>query len=374
MADKQDSKKLTVAEMVSTLRKSARLKHAASNRSFGAGTPEPQFTFLAGAGLSIGAGMLSTPEMVSAMRIHEQSPDLQLDDVFDRARKLGDKQLPGDYYELMGDVLGDASGRQAFVTSAVQWAAKQQDPLSEEARLLATLLTAGAGRKAPLWGRCGDILVEEDNRLFGSFARHVFTTNFDEVLPTAFYRRNWPVEVFDRPGKYTIHGNTDYPAIVYLHGRHLHYDLRNIPPELQQGAQRATRQEGDLFTQFRQMLESTGLIIVGYSGDIEDRVIETILQAAIDGGLARHNIYWALYRDESSISHEARQLVGGCPNAYYLVSDDEQPLSAKRLLRQLFEALGANPDSSLVDWWQHEKRIAELARSDYSQSTKGILE
>jgi hypothetical protein len=89
MAGKPDSIRLTVAELVDKLRRSARTKRAGSNRSTPGQTPELQFSFLVGAGFSLGAGMLSTPELVSAMQIHDQHPDLPLDEVFDQARKLG---------------------------------------------------------------------------------------------------------------------------------------------------------------------------------------------------------------------------------------------------------------------------------------------
>ena len=71
-------------------------------------------------------------------------------------------------------------------------------------------------------------------------------------------------------------------------------------------------------------------------------------------------LYWAIYDKEKEICHEAQELIERCSYAQYLVSPDDQPLTAQRLMRDLYEALGASPDSTIVDWWRYESSISEL--------------
>ena len=240
MAKIDSAKCMTVAQMADKVRHSMATQAAAGSGAH-VRRPEIMFSFLVGAGFSHGSGMFSTKELVSAMVMHEQEPARPFKEIFSQVKVAGFTHLPGDYYELMERVLVDKRARQKFITAAVQWAAAHKDPLCNEGRLLATLLTAGAGGMFPLWGRNSDPLLKQDRELFECFSRNVFTSNFDEVLPTTSYRRCWPVEIFDRPSRHTVHGNTDYPGIIYLHGRHLHYGLLNTPDERGRGSKREHR-------------------------------------------------------------------------------------------------------------------------------------
>ena len=367
MADKPDSKRRTVKQLVEALRNSMQTSQAAKGKD--AEPPRgPYFTFLVGAGFSLSAGVPTTGHLTAAMeRLREERAKpvkarLALREILEST--AGNQ--PGtdaDYYQLMNDVLGDAAGRQAFITAAVQWASGKQAQVNQEAILLASLLTYGAGREAPLKKREGKELLAEEAQLLRGFIQHVFTTNFDEVLPTAFYWRNWPVEVIDHPGAYTIHGSLDYPAVVYLHGRHLHYDIRNTRSELAARGSVPEQSDSDLFSQFRQLLARTGLIVAGYSGAEEDLVIQAIRRATQDRASLPHNLYWVLYKDENSISSAARELVRSCERAYFLVGDGEQLLDARLLLTQLYAELGADATSCFGDWAQAVHESSDLVSS-----------
>jgi hypothetical protein len=64
-----------------------------------------------------------------------------------------------------------------------------------EAILLANLLMAGTGRTVALHPR-----RQGRQWMSRAFARHVFTTNFDEVLPNTFHLGNQPIEIIDTSG------------------------------------------------------------------------------------------------------------------------------------------------------------------------------
>src|SRR6185436_20170539 len=107
-----------------------------------------------------------------------------------------------------------------------------------------------------------------------------------------------------------LHGEPHYPRVGYLHGCHLHYSLRNTPSEI--ARPEADRTGGvdlpGLFLRFRDVLRSTGLIVLGYSG-WDDRAVRAIGDALADGESLPFGLYWGARYGESSLSHTALSLL-----------------------------------------------------------------
>jgi tetratricopeptide (TPR) repeat protein len=311
MISAMDIRKVNAVDLVKRIRGNARQER---NRS-----PRAMYTLLVGAGVSLGAGMPSTAMLVDAMKarrnaladgatVPEWSALLN-----DAATGTSDGSTPpgatAEYQMLFGDdeLFPSPSHRQVFISEAILWAAGRQAPLSHASLLIASILLAGSGRSHPT-PTPTDTATED---LSPWLAHTVYTTNFDEVLPQTFRYCGEPVIVVDHPGAHgRLHGDTRYPRIAYLHGCHLHYSLRNTAAEL---ARPDTDRSGGidlagLFLRFRDVLRSTGLIVLGYSG-WNDRAVRAIRDALADEESLPYGLYWGARFGDRSLSDTALQLL-----------------------------------------------------------------
>ena len=193
------------------------------------------------------------------------------------------------------------------------------------------------------------------------------------MLPTSFYWRNWPVSIIDSSGASSLTLSLEYPRIVYLHGRHLNYNLRTIYGELNAEQSVDDIEPRGLFAHFRSTLASTGLIVIGYSGAVKDQVIKTIRNASRDANSIPFGLYWALYNNEYDVSDEVHQLIKERTGAYYLVSDSIEPLDAQTLMRSIFEELDADHENCGYDWIESLNTNSKLVRRELDTPETQLL-
>ena len=192
------------------------------------------FTFLVGAGFSATAGLSSVTHLIASLEKYKQDRTAPLAKVFDDTveislsdRNMSAPALTEYYFNLMADVLPLPQARHDFITAAIQWASARRVQMNVEGILMASLLMGGTGANISLAPH-----KKDRHWMASAFARHVFTTNFDEVMPNTFYFGNQPVEIVDSANSRRVTSAAEYPTVVYLHGRHLHYDIRNTKHEL----------------------------------------------------------------------------------------------------------------------------------------------
>ncbi len=356
-----DDKAVSVVQMVQGIVREGEAVNARSEYPKG-----PLFTFLVGAGFSVTAGMPSTGHLVAALEAFDVGGRRKKwQDVFEET-KATRPQVPvheiGEHYaSLMKEVPGGPSGRQAFVTEAVQWAANRQVQMSMESVLLAATLVAGAGRGESTAADGGDRAW-----LAKAFARQAFTTNFDELLPNTFYLGNQPADVVDGPSPRPI--SDGYPSVVYLHGRHLHYDLRNTPEELSR-ADVTSAGSLDPFGHFREALRKTGLIVIGYAG-AEDRVMECIEEALQDGNSLLPGLWWCAYPKVEAVDPRVQGLVEASPRAHYL-----QPgADARTVMEALTDEVRVGRFAAVSRWHKHAERTHKLLKEWLSAQQVEVLD
>lgn len=309
-------------------------------------------TFLVGAGFSVTAGLPTTAHLVRCLRSFSKRADGTWAAILDETLEQDDG-LPSDvaeYSRLMAEVLSLPVARRDFISACVRWAASRQAPVSEESILLAAMLCGGTYGGVPLTTsiRLG---MDEVAPLATCFARHVFTTNFDEVLPLAFHLTGRPVETVDEGSLRIAQPSTPFPTVVYLHGRHLHYDMRNTATELTEARRHASGGEEPL-AQFRKMLRSTGLVVIGYSGG-EDRVVDTIEDALGDANSLPYGLWWASYPSIDALSARARSIVVSSDRARFL----EPGRDAERIMRALAHETGIQEASVLSGWLEDVGKV-----------------
>jgi tetratricopeptide (TPR) repeat protein len=303
----------------------------------------PLFTFLIGAGFSVTAGVSSVQHLVLSLEKFKKNRGLNWFDIFDQAKEetLSDADIKFDeltehYFALIEDVLPLPQSRHDFITAAIQWASARKVQINIESILLATLLIAGTGGEYPKSKSTG-----KQEWMARSFAKHVFTTNFDEVMPTTFYLGNSPVEIIDRDSAVNL--LAEYPTLVYLHGRHLHFKMRNTKHELKREIEENDR---DLFQQFRDVLRNTGLIVIGYAG-AKDKVSQMIQDAIEDPESLPYGLWWNSYKnEEQSIHADLLQSIKENHRSFIL----EQGKDAEQVMRLLSRGVGIDDGGAIGVW------------------------
>ncbi|MCX5846364.1 MAG: tetratricopeptide repeat protein [Deltaproteobacteria bacterium] len=354
--DKSASVQQMIAKVINTV--DARQAKLGKNAPMPSG---PLFTFLLGAGFSVTAGVPDVRHLVSALEYFRKSPKTTWQEIFDSTSdkpygpvKLTGVELTEYYFRIMAKILPLPQARHDFITAAVQWAASKRMQMNLEGILLSSILIAGTGGNVPLSRSRSD-----RHWLSRCFARHVFTTNFDEVLPTTFYYGNQPVEIIDGSAERGISAAAEYPVIAYLHGRHLHFDIRNTPQELKfksrtkKDKDKTKEVDRDIFIQFRNLLRSTGLIVIGYSGAM-DMVTEYIIDAIDDPNSLPYGLWWVAYKDIGVLHPKAQSLIDNYERAFYL----DPGKDAEQLMRLISQEIGIDEISAIRKWTRQLKKVS----------------
>ena len=303
----------------------------------------PLFTFLIGAGFSVTAGVSSVQHLVLSLEKFKKDRTLNWFDIFDLTKEESFEesevqydQITDHYFALIEEVLPLPQSRHDFITAAIQWASARKVQINIESILLATLLIAGTGGEYPKSRN-----HEKRGWLARSFAKHVFTTNFDEVMPTTFYLGNSPVEIIDRDSAVNL--LAEYPTLVYLHGRHLHFKMRNTKHELKREKEDNDR---DLFEQFRDVLRNTGLIVIGYAG-ATDKVSQMIQDAIEDPESLPYGLWWCSYKEEEKSIH---------PGLLKAIYDNDRSFilekgkDAEQVMRLISKEVGIDASGAIGVW------------------------
>jgi tetratricopeptide (TPR) repeat protein len=339
------SKSVTVDQMLGIIDDSIKARNAKHGKD--AAPPSgPLLTFLVGAGFSATAGLSSVNHLVVSLETFRKNKTLTWFEIFDQTldislneRGLSGPELTDYYFNLMGEVLPLPQSRHDFITAAIQWASERRVQMNIEGILLANLMIAGTGGNTHFHPRRA-----KRHWMAKSLTRHVFTTNFDEVMPNTFYFGNQPVEIIDSVGR-DIHSAAEYPTVVYLHGRHLHFDLRNTRTELHAKKESKKEHEADLFDSFRKLLNHTGLVVIGYAG-AKDKVTQTIIDALEDGNSLPYGLWWSAYRDKKAIFPEVRNVIEKSERAYIL----DPGKDAEQVMRSISKGAGLDEVRAIERW------------------------
>lgn len=319
----------------------------------------PLFTFLLGAGFSVTAGLPSVRHLVAALEYFRKSPKTPWQKIFDFTSEGGaglvsltGVELTEYYFRIMGKALPLPQARHDFITAAIQWAASKRMQMNLEGVLLSSILISGTGGNVPLNRSRSD-----RHWLSRCFSRHVFTTNFDEVLPTTFYYGNQPVEIIDGRAERGISAAAEYPVVAYLHGRHLHFDIRNTPQELKFRRRSKKDQEDEdakeIFIQFRNLMRTTGLIVIGYSGAL-DMVTEYIVEAIDDPNSLPYGLWWAAYKDVDVLHPKVQSVIESYERAFYL----DPGKDAEQLMRLISREVGIDEISAIRKWTRQLRKVS----------------
>ena len=303
----------------------------------------PLFTFLIGSGFSVTAGVSSVQHLVLSLEKFKKDRKKNWFDIFDETKdesieesNVQYDEITNHYFALIEEVLPLPQSRHDFITAAIQWASARKVQINIESILLATLLIAGTGGEYPKSRN-----NEKRGWLARSFAKHVFTTNFDEVMPTTFYLGNSPVEIIDRDSAVNL--IAEYPTLVYLHGRHLHFKMRNTQHELKRELE---DNERDLFQQFRDVLRNTGLIVIGYAG-ASDKVSQMIKDAIEDPESLPYGLWWCSYKSEDqSIHPDLLKSIYDNDRAFIL----EKGKDAEQVMRLISKEVGIDASGAIGVW------------------------
>lgn len=337
----------------------------------------PLFSVLIGSGFSITAGLSTVGHFILSLELFKKDRNQNWNSVFDSAkqlsladRNLSAPQLTDYYFKLIEEVLPLPQARHDFITAAIQWASSRRVQINIESILLASLLISSTGGVMPL-----DKRKSKRHWMSKAFSRHVFTTNFDEVMPTTFYLGNAAVDILDNDNNTSISVAAEYPTIVYLHGRHLHYKIRNTKFELHRIKNKHLEQ--DLFQGFRNVLRSTGLIVIGYAG-AEDKVTQIIQEAVEDPESLPYGLWWSVYQDiDNSIHENVKDFINSNDRCYFL----EKGKDAEQLMRLLVRGVGIN-DGEVIGIWKKRlgvignevNRFIERATYDFHKFNVGVIQ
>ncbi|MEM7244385.1 MAG: tetratricopeptide repeat protein [Acidobacteriota bacterium] len=330
------------------------------------GQPGTLFTFLIGSGCSITAGLPSTTTLVQVMKARNEAEGEppSWGELLDSADKgelqdLENGEAPTLYPELMKDetLFHSPQSRQRFITSVVRWSSSRQPEMNAESLRLAAILKSGTH------GESQDARTSDLGR---HLAHTVFTTNFDEVLPQTFRYCGEPVAVIDDQ---SLHGRIEpyplYPRVVYLHGCHLFYNLRNTESELQRAE--LDRSGGvdltGLFMRFREFLRHSSLIVLGYGG-WQDRAMLAIEDALNDANSLPLGLYWGARDGKGSLSSKVRQLLESHSDRAHLLAPGQD---AAQVLDSLCSEFDVDWLKSISSW---SDRIALVGTSLHKQASR----
>src|SRR5690606_22251811 len=113
-------------------------------------------------------------------------------------------------------------------------------------------------------------------------SRLVFTTNFDNVLETAYaFMTGQNLHAFDLNGSYAAMNalnNEVFPIYAKMHGDFRYFEMKNLPEQL-------VNNDAEIEKCFVQATSRFGLVVAGYSGR------DTNVMAAFEKALQNENAF-----------------------------------------------------------------------------------
>ncbi len=281
-------------------------------------------SILAGSGFSKSAGVPLTREIVPALgRVHlrdeyptsEELTKICLDCIY--GTHVSDVDLwPALDAKFPGrKLLSNEAGRFQELTSQF-WSHPQRCGFFDRLISIAEdLYGAGNLETYYLAHLCG-IRNEVGQRFISS----VLTTNFDNVIPSCFYRLGQPIRILDfEDSLYSLADATSaYTPVLYLHGRTVNYNLvvaetdieaiaagvksAAASPGSSSGSDRIREDElrrANFIYQHLSEAASGALVICGYSG-WEDAIMAALELLLREGGKFAEGLIWCQFSSDRS--------------------------------------------------------------------------
>lgn len=168
----------------------------------------------------------------------------------------------------------------------------------------------------------------------------VFTTNFDDLLLESLTMIGCPSRVFgdlnmvDKPEI-----NPSYPQIVYLHGRHSSYALKNTGEQL-------SHPNLEFEISFREHIGNSSIIVIGYSA-WDDLVTRVLSQWNEKPDLIRGNMYWVPFKSEKNLNTFARQIIESAPTGRAkILVDPANDLDSDMFIYRFCRGLDIDPSAA----------------------------
>lgn len=180
----------------------------------------------------------------------------------------------------------------------------------------------------------------------GKVADQVITTNFDDFLERALqlfdveYRSSDCPETTDR-----THTVFDCCRVYHVHGSYAYYDLCNTDQTIVERKQTLSPKLKDI------IMESGGVLVLGYSAGKDDVVTDAIKQALSSGWKMENGSFWFCFQRQSAarllqnhpkLFGEGRRLSLVAPDEQHSSSPTDGQLPATRVLARIAELTGAN--------------------------------
>lgn len=316
---------------------------------------ESQFVFLVGAGISSSAGIPTAREMVEELRslIYVRDNNLETEEVGEVSPEVIDEWFEEhfpelneepDYGEHLKEYCPSRKDRKRFIEKVIKRAVYYNDAH----RYLALILKQG------------------------SFARTVFTTNFDDLLHRALGDLGEGFQFFDEPSLVNrVSLDENSIQVAHIHGRFQNYSLQNTDDEIEDVSAKIRER-------FREFVEKKGVVVVGYSG-WDDICMEVLREAAQDPGLIPNGLYWVSHGKLDDTLKNLFQTDG----RYYL-EDQDADTFFESLYKQLSGALEGGTFPNLikdpVSFTKHKlidikRRAAQVEEKDFNaRNLSGLTE
>lgn len=243
------------------------------------------------------------------------------------------------YQKLFQHLLYDQSDHHYFLTSIIQ---------RNSGINVAHIGLAGLLRDYPKWGHT------------------VFTTNFDDLLLRATLALNHTIRIFGEIKSNELPDlHPSYPQIVHLHGRHTGYNLLNTKSQIN------SWYLPELKSAFRNHIENSNLIIIGYSG-WDDLVMRTLSDWDSDTlHLIKGNLYWIPHKSEETIDEKVRAFLNKCPELKtFVITNSTKNLNADSFILAFLDVVNKHKGS----FGAYRRDLLEKAKEQHSFIMKQLKE
>jgi hypothetical protein len=182
----------------------------------------------------------------------------------------------------------------------------------------------------------------------------ILTTNFDDVLPRSFERLGLTYRTVDEAGAILRENPlTNFPRVLYLHGRHTHYDLINT--EHEQHAPTKTRQDAIAYA-IHLTATNGGLIVAGHGG--WDVLVMDAINENLEKGLFGPGIFWCARGGQDRIPPRVLELAKTYGQMKIVVN-----CSAMKVSRAILSSAGC--DESEV--YRHYRSLTYGSTQDFDR-------
>jgi tetratricopeptide (TPR) repeat protein len=320
-----------------------------------------RYSLLIGAGFSKTAGIPLASEIVdllAAFRLKIVDEDIDFLDYSSHIRRYLDGELSTkDVFHRLAESDNDYAGMEKTDAYSRLLADPLIFPDDRESRrdFLSSLLTESSRGS---YGYNFESLFVAYYAFFSANSSKcidtILTTNFDDVMPRAFDRLGLPCRIIDVPSAIVRESpDTTIPRILYLHGRHTHYDLLNTEHEQNTpGDQRSAA----IYHSFSLAANAGGLLVAGHGG--WDLCVMEAINTNLKMGLFGPGVYWCIRGTENDVPSAIREMTERFSQFKVIVN-----CSAMKIARALLISSGI--DDSVV--YRHCRSLAYGSTRDFDR-------